>query len=107
MVAVGLAEPAVTNTPPSTMYRLGTSWARHQRSTTDELESSPIRVVPSMCEMPVGQMGLTLVSTAPAASAASTARAALKSSILRLFSDTRYSVRTAGSPSLSSLPGPG
>ena len=52
MVVVGLAEPAVTNTLPSGMTRLGTSWARQSGQTTDEPGSVPIRAVPH--QMAVG-----------------------------------------------------
>ena len=38
------------STLPSTTYRLGTSWARFQRSTTDVRGSSPILAVPSRCQ---------------------------------------------------------
>ncbi len=47
MVLVGFTAPAVTNTLPSTIARLGTSWQTPHRSTTEARGSSPILAVPS------------------------------------------------------------
>ena len=47
MVLVGLTAPAVTNTLPSMIPRLGMSWHMPQRSTTEVAGSSPMRAVPS------------------------------------------------------------
>ena len=63
IVLVGFAEPAVTNTLPSTMPRLGTSWAMPHRSTTEWSGSSPIRAVPIRC--PLGSIEWTSTSVAP------------------------------------------
>src|ERR1700678_1971638 len=43
IVNAGFTAAPVTNTLPSPMNKLGTSWVRHSRSTTDVFESLPIR----------------------------------------------------------------
>lgn len=46
MVEVGLTAALVTKELPSTMYKLGTSWARWFLSTTERRASVPMRAVP-------------------------------------------------------------
>src|SRR5262249_36092383 len=59
IVEVGLTAALVTNTEPSTMCRLGTSWLRPQQSTTEPIGWPPMRHVPSRCQ-PLGRIGLSV-----------------------------------------------
>ena len=87
IVLVGLADPAVTKTLPSMTPRLAMSWAMPKRSTTDVAGSSPMRAVPMRWPLGIGYVAS--VSTAPAARSDSAARSAMKSSMRRLFSESR------------------
>src|SRR4029077_7139727 len=49
IVIVGWPRPEVTKLLPSTRKRLGTSWVRCHRSTTDDRGSLPMRQVPRRC----------------------------------------------------------
>src|ERR1700722_16946196 len=106
MVNVGLAKPYVGNTEAPATYRLGTPCTRQFSSTTPDLGSWAMRVVPIWCHPPPmpsihGTAAMLRGNTTrptPAAANASPSNRTFSRTDTRSCSDVRQSRSTIGSP---------
>src|SRR3982751_4656618 len=102
MVMVGWLRPPVTKLDPSTTNRLGTSWARWNLFTTDDLGSLPMRQVPRACAPPLESLTPSDQTwVAPAAFRMSAERSMKNCIALKSFSWLVVVMRMAGSPQAS------
>ena len=99
MVLVGFAAPTVTNTLPSMIARLRTSWVMPHGSTTDDVGSSPMRAVPRRWLLV--RIGALSIVCAPASTSDSVARSVLHAMARWASSLSRYVTFGAGIPARS------